>query len=167
MNPKAAAASAGAAAILGIPLIGAGVGTGAEDGPRVPEPTPARVRPPTYADLQANLVEARREANHQRRRARRLTRRLRAVIRSSFDPVRAGLLCIHAGEGSWRDPDAPYWGGLQMDQAFMETYGAPLLERFGYAHRWPIGAQLAVGEIAYFSGRGFGPWPNTRRACGI
>jgi len=38
---------------------------------------------------------------------------------------------------------------------------------YGTADHWPPAAQLAVGEIAVYSGRGFGPWPQTRKACGL
>ena len=80
----------------------------------------------------------------------------------------AAWLCIHRGEGSWTDSGDPYWGGLQMDRGFMETYGADMIARYhGYANVWPPLAQMIVAERAYASGRGFYPWPNTARACGL
>jgi hypothetical protein len=87
-------------------------------------------------------------------------------IRARVD-VRRGLLCIHRFEGRWNDPGSPYWGGLQMDMTFQRNYGGPLLAALGPADRWPAEAQLAVATVAYYSGRGFGPWPNTRKACGL
>jgi hypothetical protein len=76
--------------------------------------------------------------------------------------------CIHRFEGSWRDSDDPYWGGLQMDRGFMRTYGSDMIRRFGgFANVWPIWAQMVVAERAHDSGRGFGPWPNTARSCGL
>src|SRR5262249_5391082 len=75
-------------------------------------------------------------------------------------------MCIHAHEGAWTDPSAPYHGGLQMDAGFMQTYGSDLLKRYGTAEHWPAAAQVAVAERAYRA-RGFNPWPNTARACGV
>jgi hypothetical protein len=75
-------------------------------------------------------------------------------------------MCIHAHEGAWTDPNAPYHGGLQMDAGFMRTYGSDLLRRYGTADHWPPAAQVAVAERAYRT-RGFHPWPNTARACGV
>jgi len=76
-------------------------------------------------------------------------------------------LCIHRYEGSWTDPNAPYYGGLQMDMGFMQAYGAALLRRKGTADHWTPLEQIWVAERAYRSGRGFYPWPNTARSCGL
>lgn len=79
-----------------------------------------------------------------------------------------GWLCIHRYEGSWADSGDPYWGGLQMDRGFMTTYGSDMISRYGgYANVWPPLVQMVVAERAYASGRGFGPWPNTARHCGL
>jgi hypothetical protein len=80
--------------------------------------------------------------------------------------VLAGLLCIHHYEGSWTDPGAPYYGGLQMDWSFMATYGGEFLAAWGTADHWPVWVQLVVGMRGYFA-RGWSPWPNTSRACGL
>jgi hypothetical protein len=88
-----------------------------------------------------------------------------------------GLLCIHHYEGSWADDGAPYWGGLQMDKSFQKTYGWfrtgkhkehkwYFVDRWGTADKWPVWAQLVAGIHAYFS-RGWNPWPNTARSCGL
>jgi len=76
-------------------------------------------------------------------------------------------LCIHHYEGSWTDPNAPYYGGLQMDMSFMQAYGAQLLRTKGTANHWTPLEQIWVAERAYRSGRGFYPWPNTARWCGL
>jgi hypothetical protein len=120
---------------------------------------------PSYAEV----VQQRDKAQRQRTRYRLGYLKLRRTIR---DHARAGyalvgLRCIQNYEGSWRDHGAPYWGGLQMDRQFMRTYGGPLYDRHGTADHWPVEAQLAVGVIAVHSGRGFGPWPNTRKQCGL
>lgn len=83
------------------------------------------------------------------------------------------FLCIHSHEGSWSDSGDPYWGGLQMDRSFMNTYGYDMIKRYGgYANIWPPDAQVLVAYRAFsgfngFGGRGFYPWPNTARACGL
>lgn len=75
--------------------------------------------------------------------------------------------CIHRFEGAWNDPNAPYYGGLQMDLGFQRTYGGKLLALKGTADHWTPLEQMWVAEKAYASGRGFGPWPNTARYCGL
>ena len=69
------------------------------------------------------------------------------------------------GEGSWTTDGPKYDGGLQMDAAFQRKYGGWLLKT-GPAYRWKPYAQMWVGERAYQT-RGFHPWPNTARACGL
>jgi hypothetical protein len=76
-------------------------------------------------------------------------------------------LCIHRYEAPWKDRGDPYWGGLQMDRSFMQKYAAHLLRRKGTADRWTPLEQMWVAEKAYRSGRGFYPWPNTARSCGL
>lgn len=75
--------------------------------------------------------------------------------------------CIHRYEGPWKDPHAPYYGGLQMDLAFQRTYGRMLLRTKGTANRWNRYEQMWVAERALRRGRGFHPWPNTARYCGL
>jgi len=75
-------------------------------------------------------------------------------------------LCIHRYEGAWNDPGAPYYGGLQMDLSFQRAYGWDLLQRKGTADNWTPLEQMRVAERAWRS-RGFGPWPNTARYCGL
>ena len=54
-----------------------------------------------------------------------------------------------------------------MDIAFQRAYGADLVRRKGTANNWSPLEQMWVAERAYRSGRGFYPWPNTARACGL
>jgi Na+-transporting methylmalonyl-CoA/oxaloacetate decarboxylase gamma subunit len=75
--------------------------------------------------------------------------------------------CIHRLEGSWTDPNAPYYGGLQMDLGFQRTYGRHLLARKGTADHWTPLEQMWVAERALRAGRGFFQWPNTARYCGL
>ena len=82
-------------------------------------------------------------------------------------PHKRQWLCIHRFEGSWTDPNPPYYGGLQMDLGFQRTYGRDLLARKGTANHWTPLEQMWVAERAHRAGRGFYPWPNTARYCGL
>jgi hypothetical protein len=106
---------------------------------------------------------------HYRRWVRNLWRK-RATShrhRAHRPPHRAAWQCIQRYEARWNDPHAPYYGGLQMDMAFQRLYGGDLLRRKGTADRWTPIEQMWVAERAYRAGRGFYPWPNTARYCGL
>jgi hypothetical protein len=77
-------------------------------------------------------------------------------------------VCIHRHEAAWNDRGDPYWGGLQMDRGFMRAYGRDMIRRHhgGLADTWTPAEQIVVAERAYAS-RGFAPWPNTARSCGV
>ena len=81
------------------------------------------------------------------------------------DYITNGLLCIHKYEGAWNaNTGNGYYGGLQMDISFQRAYGSAFLRRWGYAHNWPVWAQLQAGRNGY-KARGWYPWPNTARMC--
>lgn len=85
----------------------------------------------------------------------------------SASPLYRDFLCIHHYEGAWNDAGDPYWGGLQMDRSFMLTYGSDMVARYqGWANVWPPDEQIRVAMRAWRS-RGFSPWPNTARSCGL
>jgi hypothetical protein len=90
-----------------------------------------------------------------------------ATMHAARPPHRQGWLCIHRYEGRWADDGDPYWGGLQMDRGFMWHYAPRFLLRRGLANRWSAVEQMWVAESAYRQGRGFYPWPNTARLCGL
>jgi hypothetical protein len=94
-------------------------------------------------------------------------RALQARRTAHSPPHKAGWLCIQRHEGPWNDPNAPYYGGLQMDIGFQRTYGRRLLRRKGTADHWTPLEQMWVAERSHRSGRGFYPWPNTARSCGL
>jgi hypothetical protein len=94
-------------------------------------------------------------------------RAVQARRQAQHPPRLKDWLCIHHYEGAWNDPNAPYYGGLQMDMGFQQAYGAALLRRKGTADHWSPLEQIWVAERAYRSGRGFYPWPNTARWCGL
>ena len=81
-------------------------------------------------------------------------------------PHLAAFLCIHHYEGSWTDGGGPYYGGLQMDLGFQRTYAPQLLRTKGTADHWTPLEQIWTAEKASRS-RGFWPWPNTARFCGL
>jgi hypothetical protein len=99
-------------------------------------------------------------------------RALRTWKRAQRPPRREAWLCIHRYERNpwqgWRtNTGNGYYGGLQMDISFQRTYGRDLFRRKGTANRWTPLEQMWVAERAYRAGRGFYPWPNTARACGL
>ena len=111
-----------------------------------------------------------RRGNPSARRALVLWRQRVAATRRTFyagPPHYSSWMCIHHYEGSWTDPAAPYYGGLQMDLSFQRSYGYVLYRLKGTANHWTPLEQMWVAEKAYRSGRGFWPWPNTARACGL
>lgn len=80
-----------------------------------------------------------------------------------------GGMCIHSKEGSWTAYNpAGYYGGMQMDWSFMRRWGGWALTKYGGrdARSWVPGDQLHVAWTAYVH-IGYGPWPNTARACGL
>ena len=93
--------------------------------------------------------------------------------RQAHNPPRLrAWLCIHRHERhpyqGWRTHTGNgYYGGLQMDHQFQRMYGPELLRSKGTADKWTWVEQVWVAERAYRSGRGFYPWPNTARYCGL
>jgi len=170
-----AAASTSAAVVVALP-VGVAASGSLDEADTLTTPTdPVETTPAQRVDWHAialrrgrQLRRARAESVARWRMILRLRRTLRARVEWTTNGVVAGLLCIHRGEGSWSSNTGNgYQGGLQMDDSFQWSYGRTLVQRYGGAHEWPIAAQLAVGVVAFYSGRGFYPWPNTARACGL
>lgn len=165
-------ASLGVAALVAAASLGFATASRATD-PILPTPTTATVSVPArYHGRTARAwarAEAQQRANSEARgkSLRRLKRAASVQATSGIYGTIRAFLCIHGGEGSWTDPNPPYWGGVQMDLQFMRTYGSWALARWGTADRWPPDVQIVVALTAYYSGRGFYPWPNTARACGL
>jgi hypothetical protein len=85
-----------------------------------------------------------------------------------FSALYSKWACIHRGEAAWNaNTGNGYYGGLQMDLTFQRSYNGRAVRRYGTADKWPIREQLIAAERAYRSGRGYSPWPNTARACGL
>jgi hypothetical protein len=121
----------------------------------------ARLTPPAsrgLAELSPTAVQ---------RAAQQWQKRSAQVHRSAEHPPHLRqFLCIHRYEGSWTDTGAPYYGGLQMDVGFQQHYGRWLYSRKGTADHWSPLEQIWIAEKALKS-RGFWPWPNTARYCGL
>ena len=86
-------------------------------------------------------------------------------------PILRGFHCIHRYEGAWdavSDSNPTYYGGLQMDRAFEQAWGADMLRAYrgSDAERWSAHDQLMVAMRAYRR-LGYAPWPNTAAACGL
>lgn len=114
-------------------------------------------------------VQARKDANARARTIRRLQRLARGQLAYPTGHWLDGaFLCIHRYEGSWRaNTGNGYRGGLQMDSSFARTYGPAWAWRtFGGPERWPASVQITAAIQAWTT-RGFGPWPTTRRMCGL
>jgi hypothetical protein len=100
-------------------------------------------------------------------------KRAAAALRQAQNPPRrSAWMCIHRHERhpaqGWATRTGNgYYGGLQMDLTFQRMYGRELLRRKGTANNWKPYEQMWVAERAYRSGRGFYPWPNTARYCGL
>ncbi len=104
-------------------------------------------------DVEGAVALWRRRAQAERRKA-------------EHPPDLAAFLCIHRYEGAWTDGGGPYYGGLQMDLGFQRTYAPWLLRTKGTANHWTPLEQIWTAEKAARS-RGFWPWPNTARDCGL
>ena len=122
-------------------------------------------RPPATASRRlaahsSSVSRLRLLARHWQHRAHRLW------VQAKHPPKLGDWLCIHHYEGSWADPNGPYWGGLQMDLSFQARYGGWLLRHKGTADRWSPLEQIWVAVRASHV-RGFSPWPNTARYCGV
>ena len=109
----------------------------------------------------------RKQLQHQAHVLGRYRAKARAPLSERFARFQSWI-CIHRHEGAWNDRGDPYWGGLQMDRGFMRAYGGDIIARHhgGLADTWTPAEQILVAERAYAT-RGFAPWPNTSRACGV
>jgi hypothetical protein len=99
-------------------------------------------------------------------RFKKRNRHYRSVIRERFPKLR----CIHHYEGAWDaySTAGPYYGGFQMDAAFMQKWGADKLRKYDGkdARYWSAKDQMAVASRAV-AHIGYGPWPNTAAMCGL
>lgn len=82
----------------------------------------------------------------------------------------SGAECVREHEGSWRDPNPLYWGGFQANWDFhgygYGKRGASYRRRWGTADHWPKFRQIHMAWRGH-NARGWSPWPNTSRICGL
>jgi hypothetical protein len=79
------------------------------------------------------------------------------------------FMCIagHESGGRWDvSTGNGYYGGLQMDIGFQRTYAPRLYRAKGTADNWTAEEQIRAAGRAV-AARGFTPWPNTARMCGL
>ena len=92
-----------------------------------------------------------------------------ARLRAAHPPHLDEWLCIHSHEGGWNNKDTGHnghYGGLQMSYDFMRGYGPEIFTVKGTADNWTPLEQMWVAERAWQT-RGFDPWPETARMCGL
>ena len=132
--------------------------------------TVTKTKPATYQGRPVRwwarrAVQARKDANARGRTIRRLQHAQRRASSHFFDWL-AAADCVRRHEAPWNHDGGTYDGGMQADRDFQRTYAPDHLRRWGPAYAWPWWAQL---EMAYrgWLFRGWQPWPNTARACGL
>jgi hypothetical protein len=123
----------------------------------------------TFASADAPSARAKLRLWQERSAAAAIAVAEHAIRRAWIAPtLLRDFLCIHRFEGAWdSNTGNGYYGGLQMDRRFMGLYGHEFVARWGTADNWPVWAQLEAAARAHAAGRGFTPWPNTARACGL
>ena len=132
------------------------------------------VRPPARPRTPSTRAARAREAARWHRVGDWLAARsekLRAGERPLRDrvPLYEEFMCIASHESGARWDIATgngYYGGLQMDRQFQQTYAPRLYRAKGTADRWNAAEQIRAAARAVES-RGFTPWPNTARMCGL
>jgi hypothetical protein len=107
----------------------------------------------SVSDLRGTVARWRRRAHLER-------------VKAQHPPHLATWLCIHRYEGSWTDREGPYYGGLQMDVRFQRLYAPRLYRLKGTADHWTPLEQIWTAVRAAKT-RGFWPWPNSARMCGV
>lgn len=101
-----------------------------------------------------------------------LMSRLRKAERrplSETVPHYEAFTCIaeHESGGRWDiSTGNGYYGGLQMDRQFQQTYAPGLYRAKGTADNWSREEQMRAAAKAVRS-RGFSPWSTTASMCGL
>ncbi len=127
----------------------------------------ARLTPAAYTERESSSATYRRWMRDLWRKRAHV-----AEQRAATPPHRSAWMCIHRlerhpAQGWATYTGNGYYGGLQMDISFQRAYGHHLLRTKGTANRWSALEQMWVAERAYRNGRGFYPWPNSARYCGL
>ena len=126
--------------------------------PRIPAGRAARLRDAARWHAIADWLGSRNE------KLRPAERPMRARV-----PHYDAFMCIaeHESGGRWDVATGNgYYGGLQMDIGFQQTYAPGLYRRKGTADHWTAEEQIRAAGRAV-AARGFTPWPNTALMCGL
>ena len=100
--------------------------------------------------------------------ARKWQRRAIAASRLAHHPPKLrAWYCIHHYEGSWSDPNAPYWGGLQMDYSLPVRVRRLAPEAQGDGEPLERRSQQIWAGVRAWRVRGFEPWSSSAHACGV
>jgi hypothetical protein len=75
--------------------------------------------------------------------------------------------CVRSKEGGLTsvNPAGPYYGWYQTDPSFQAAYGPEFYRQWGPGI-WPAYAQVLTAWRGW-KARGWYPWPNTARECGL
>jgi len=77
----------------------------------------------------------------------------------------SGAKCVHEHEGPWNSNTGNgYYGGFQADLSFASTYGAEYYPPT--PDQWTPLQQIHMAYRGWLA-RGWYPWPNTARMCGL
>ena len=99
-------------------------------------------------------------------RARALTLH-RLYVRATVWAMGSGPSCVTVHEGGvTSNTGNGYYGRWQADTVFQLAYGPEFYRRWGVASNWPRWAQDVMAYRGWLA-RGWTPWPNTARACGL
>lgn len=79
----------------------------------------------------------------------------------------SGPSCVTSKEGgTTTNTGNGYYGRWQADLGFQSSYGPEFVRRWGVASNWPAWAQNIMAFRGWLA-RGWYPWPNTARECGL
>jgi len=146
--------------------------------PRTSTPTKIKIITRIYPDLHKRELSSKKPSwQHLRKMAARRWDDQHPAARRAAEkaallaqiPHYSEWVCIsgHESHGKWDTSTGNgYYGGLQMDRGFQQTYAPSLYRTKGTADRWTPEEQMVAAEGAW-RGRGFTPWPNTARMCGL
>lgn len=168
-----------AAAVAAVAIAGASAPALASHAPPTKIETISRIAPdlfhreiarakPSWAHLR-EMAASRWEKTHPAARAAHRRQEARRAFAREAHRYYAEFSCIarHESSSTWDiSTGNGYYGGLQMDQGFAQTYGPKFYAAKGTPDHWTEDEQrwAAVQAVAT---RGFTPWPNTARMCGL
>lgn len=114
---------------------------------------------------------ARRVYAHHKARVEKLRRQLDPYLAERQAALAwwesSGAQCVKSKEGGWgSNTGNGYYGGFQADHSFQRAYGYEFYISYGTANNWQPWQQIIMAYRGWKS-RGWQPWPNTSRMCGL